>query len=66
MTRRYVVGGVDVTDAVRANVARFGRFDDAPPETQERLRALFGPAIAAVRAEARGSGPPAESAATAA
>lgn len=53
MTRRYVIGNTDVTDAVRANVARFGQLDDAAPEVQERLRALFGPAIAAVR---RGSG----------
>lgn len=53
--RRYVVAGTDVTDHVRANVARFGRIDDAPPETQERLRALFGPVVASVR---RGSGPP--------
>lgn len=53
MTRRYVIGTTDVTDAVRANVAKFGRLDDAAPEVQERLRAIFGPAITAVR---QGSG----------
>ena len=51
--RRYVVGGVDVTAEVRANVDRFGRLEDADPNTLLRLRALFGPAIAAVRREAQ-------------
>jgi hypothetical protein len=52
MSRRYHVGDVDVTDAVRELV------DQAPPlttEQRERLRGLLRPVAVAARTPARTS-----------
>jgi hypothetical protein len=48
--RRYVIGGTDVTDAVRASV------DQAPPLTAaqiDQLRGLFRESLPAVRSKRR-------------
>jgi hypothetical protein len=57
-SRRYTVGGIDVTDAVRTAVAQFRQVDEADDEIQTRLRDLFGPAIRAARSSGQRGGSP--------